>query len=380
MKDNDNNQHDKGRGWSRPRAYTGWILLALTVAAAAAPQSDISGFPGVGSGFPGVSDTSGAEMPGIEPESSSLNLDVDTRIPAARGPLAMDPLLLDATRAGSRIVAVGERGIILLSDDEGITWRQAEVPVQVLLTAVAFADSEHGWVVGHDAVILFTDNGGLSWQLQQYAPELDIPLLDILVRNGKRVVVTGALGMVFTTDDAGENWLRQELLMSVGKYLGMPESFDNFAPHWFAIGAAADGALYLAGERGMLARSGDNGTSWQQLASPYNGSFFELALLPDNELLAFGMLGNAFASSDSGVTWRAVNTGIGKSIVATTFLPGRGLILAGMAGTMVLSSDGGATYAALPQVSRSDILDILAVGKDELLVLTVKGKKRLELR
>jgi photosystem II stability/assembly factor-like uncharacterized protein len=319
-------------------------------------------------------------MPGIEPESSSINLDVDTRIPAASGPLAMDPLLLDVTRAGSRIVAVGERGIILLSDDEGMTWRQSEVPVQVLLTAVAFADSEHGWAVGHDAVILVTDNGGSTWRLQQYAPELDIPLLDILALNTNHVIATGALGMVFTTEDAGENWFGRELLMSVGKYLGMPESFDNFAPHWFAVDAGHDGAIYLAGERGMLARSGDNGSSWQQLTSPYNGSFFGLALLPENELIAYGMLGNAFASNDSGLTWQPVNTGINKSIVANTFLPDYQLVLAGMAGTIVLSDDGGATFTVLPQVNRSDILDILSVGKDELLVLTVKGKKRLELR
>ena len=376
----DNSQGSKGRGRSRPRVYIAWLLLAVAAEASAAPQSDISGFPGVGGGFPGVSDSSGVEMPGLAPESASVNLDVDTRISAARGRLAMDPLLLDTTRAGERIVAVGERGIILLSDDEGTTWRQAEVPVQVLLTAVGFADPQHGWALGHDAVILFTDNGGERWELQQYAPELDIPLLDILVRDSEHVVATGALGMVFTTDDAGKNWLRQELLMSVGKYLGMPESFDNFAPHWFSIGAGNDGALYLAGERGMLARSGDNGTTWQQLTSPYNGSFFGLAFLPDNKLLAYGMLGNAFASSDSGTTWRAVNTGIDKSIVASALLPGRGLVLAGMAGAMVLSKDGGATFSALPQESRSDILAILAVEKDELLVLTVRGRKRLELR
>ena len=81
------------------------------------------------------------EIPRTENERSHTNLLVDTRIPAVRGPRALDPLLLDVTRAGSRIVAVGELGIILLSDDEGVTWRQADVPAQVLLTAVAFADA-----------------------------------------------------------------------------------------------------------------------------------------------------------------------------------------------------------------------------------------------
>jgi predicted neuraminidase len=32
-------------------------------------------------------------------------------------------LLIDATRHGSRVVAVGDRGYIVLSDDEGKTWK-----------------------------------------------------------------------------------------------------------------------------------------------------------------------------------------------------------------------------------------------------------------
>ena len=39
------------------------------------------------------------------------------------------------TQAGQRLVAVGERGLVLLSDDAGKHWRQAQVPVSVTLTA-----------------------------------------------------------------------------------------------------------------------------------------------------------------------------------------------------------------------------------------------------
>src|SRR6478672_3584635 len=63
-------------------------------------------------------------------------------------------LLLDAARAGTRLVAVGDRGAILLSDDEGHAWRAAQVPAAPLLTAVAFAGEGVGLAVGHDSVIL----------------------------------------------------------------------------------------------------------------------------------------------------------------------------------------------------------------------------------
>ncbi|MCX7168911.1 MAG: glycosyl hydrolase, partial [Proteobacteria bacterium] len=38
-------------------------------------------------------------------------------------------VLAAVARAGNRLVAVGERGIVLLSDDNGVTLRQAKVPV-----------------------------------------------------------------------------------------------------------------------------------------------------------------------------------------------------------------------------------------------------------
>ena len=46
--------------------------------------------------------------------------------PAEIEPLAAGSLLLDLAAAGSRLVAVGERGHVLLSDDQGVTWRAGE--------------------------------------------------------------------------------------------------------------------------------------------------------------------------------------------------------------------------------------------------------------
>src|SRR5258706_1771055 len=65
-------------------------------------------------------------------------------------------VLLAAAPAGARVVAVGERGVIALSDDGGATWRQAACSVTVTLTMVRFADDRHGVVVGHGGTVLTT--------------------------------------------------------------------------------------------------------------------------------------------------------------------------------------------------------------------------------
>src|SRR5579862_7513799 len=75
-------------------------------------------------------------------------------------------VLLGVARAGSRLVAVGERGLVVVSDDEGRTWRQVPTPVSVTLTAVVFESPRSGWAVGHRGVILHSADGGNSWSRQ----------------------------------------------------------------------------------------------------------------------------------------------------------------------------------------------------------------------
>src|SRR4051812_6883490 len=74
--------------------------------------------------------------------------------------------MLALAQAGARLVAVGERGIVLLSDDNGKSWRQVATPVQVSLAAVQFVNEQSGWAVGHLGVVLHTADGGQTWRKQ----------------------------------------------------------------------------------------------------------------------------------------------------------------------------------------------------------------------
>ena len=86
---------------------------------------------------------------------------------AVASDMASQALLLDVARAGSRMVAVGEFGHVLLSDDNGESWRQAaSVPTRNTLVGVTFIDNQTGYAVGHAATILKTVDGGDNWTLQ----------------------------------------------------------------------------------------------------------------------------------------------------------------------------------------------------------------------
>ena len=64
------------------------------------------------------------------------------------------------------MVAVGVRGHIIYSDDEGVSWAQASVPVRINLTSVTFVNDKLGWATGHGGIVLHSSDGGDTWTVQ----------------------------------------------------------------------------------------------------------------------------------------------------------------------------------------------------------------------
>ena len=176
-------------------------------------------------------------------------------LPAVEAPLAIESLLLDGAAAGPRLVVVGERGHVLVSTDNGASWKQARVPTRALLTAVHMHDERIGFAVGHDAVILRTGDGGESWRLVHYAPEEERPLLDVWFRDERTGFAVGAYGYFLTTGDGGDTWTSRAV------------SEDDF--HLNALAPAGPGRLFLAAEAGVAYRSDDGGATWRTLSPPY---------------------------------------------------------------------------------------------------------------
>jgi photosystem II stability/assembly factor-like uncharacterized protein len=222
---------------------------------------------------------------------------------AIKSKLASTQLMTDITVAGSNLVAIGERGHILLSDvDDGEQWQQANVPVNVLLTSVDFKDEKIGFATGHDATLLKTVDGGLNWSIANYQPELDKPLLDVKILN-ERVIAVGAYGLFLQSDDLGETWddqFQDELLIEDDRlYLEDLKQYEPdvyieerqfMLPHFNNINIIGS-KLFLVGEAGFLAQSDMTGKDWQLIETDYFGSYFSILEVKGSILLA-GLRGN----------------------------------------------------------------------------------------
>lgn len=254
--------------------------------------------------------------------------------PAEIAPRAATSLLLAIAQADGRLVAVGDRGVILVSDD-GAKWDQVPAPVHATLTAVSFADAQHGWAVGHDATILHTADGGRTWRLQHFAPAENKPLLSVLALDAQKAYATGAYGLFLGTDDGGATWAPVEATALVEEGL-----------HLNALIRLNHGALFLAGETGMVAVSAD-GREWKRLKIPYEGSLFGALPRGDKGALVFGLRGNVYASDDvHGNRWTKIETGTVQSMFGGALLPSGEAALVGADGEMLLVDAAGAVRKA----------------------------------
>lgn len=299
--------------------------------------------------------------------------------PAEIEPLAVSSLLLDLAVAGNRLVAVGERGHVLLSDDHGATWRQAKsVPTRVMLTAVYFVDAQYGWAVGHDETILNSVDGGENWSRSHFAPEAQQPLLDLWFANRVSGIAVGAYGAYFTTNDGGRNWSSAKFAPPApAKHDGEVAPDEGELPPDYHLNriVGVGNRLYVAAEGGQLYRSDDRGASWRALTSPYEGSFFGLVPIRGEGLLAFGLRGHLYRSADAGETWTELQSHTTAMLTDGVAVNDLRVVIGGLAGVLLVSGDAGETFTLTQQDDRKGLSSLLP-GPAGSVVLAGEGGVR----
>lgn len=306
-------------------------------------------------------------------------------------------LLVAITRAGSRLVAVGEYGVIIYSDDNGTTWAQACVPVTVTLTCVAFATPMLGWAAGHFGVILVTTDGGEHWLSQlngitanlltmaaaqaattqnsavpgaplalrranaftQQGPA--IPFLTLLVLTPKKVIVFGAYRMTMVTTDGGQTWSDWSLHI-----------FDPLSHNIY--GSTQIGSdLYIAGEMGLVFCSTDDGDSFLPVAPTSDITLFGVLGPRDGSVLVFGVAGASFRSTDRCKTWVPITLPTQDDLTAGSVLHSGEIMFASETGTIFVSEDNGASFKVVSGVAPVPIFDVVEAPNNELVVVGSTG-------
>lgn len=323
-------------------------------------------------------------------------------------PLARESLVLDIAQVGETLVVVGDRGHVLISEDQGRSWIQKRTPTRVPLAGVWFHDRNLGWAVGHDAVILRTEDGGETWCQVHAAPELERPLFDVWFSDAQNGFAVGAYGYFLRSSDGGLSWREEQLevldeaadgdeapagddaeneealadeeLDEDGAWDDEDWADDDSATadfHLNKIKRDTAGRLFLAAEAGVVFRSDDSGRTWIALDPPYDGSFFG-AVPPDEEsLLVFGLRGNMFRTWDAGASWRRVDLPVDTSLFGGARRPDGGVIVVGTAGVMLLSREG-ERFRLVQRADRKALVAAMPTSDGAIIVVGEPGVERLD--
>ena len=322
--------------------------------------------------------------------------------PALRSELAAHSQMTGLTRAGERLVAVGQRGHILYSDDAGQHWQQAKVPVSSDLVAVHFPVPQQGWAVGHDGVVLHSSDAGQTWvrqldgrqvgpiMLDYYRQQLasqpedadlqakvaeaqrmveegaDKPFLDVWFASEQVGYIVGAFNLIFRTDDGGLHWTP------------LLDRTDNpGALNLYAVRPAGDD-LYIVGEQGLVMKLDRGSDRFMATRTPYNGSLFGVTGKPGMALV-FGLRGNVFRSTDGGTNWTRIELGLPLSITASSVTSDGRIVLVSQAGHVLVSADEGRSF----QLQANTVLAPVAAAQVDsggsLVLAGTRGLRQLPL-
>ena len=246
---------------------------------------------------------------------------------------ALHGVLLSVGRAGKRLVAVGDRGAILLSDDQGVTWSAARSGTDELLTASVFASPTEGWVVGQDATILHTTDGGEHWASQLTTAGGDQSLFSVADLGPGHLIATGAYALMLETTNGGGAWTPVKL----------PNLDEDYHLNC-VLGRGPD--VIVTGEAGhaFLRHAG----VWTPMPVGYEGSQFGCLASHEGDVYSFGLRGSLFVSSAASPAWRRIDTGEQRSIFGGTVLADGSFVLVGGNGLVMRFDPHTARVRVLP--------------------------------
>lgn len=274
--------------------------------------------------------------------------------------LATESMLLDITRAGDNLVAVGERGHIVFSRD-GKNWTQAEhVPTRSTLTTV-FSIGDRLWAGGHDAVILTSGDRGKNWTRLYFDPERAQAVMDIYFTDEHNGVAIGSYGLYLYTSDGGKTWEE-----------AMVDEESDF--HLNSLLDLGDGQWLIAGEAGLSYRSRDYGETWEGIELPYQGSMWGALKTSAGCVLFYGLRGHVLESCDSGFGWVEVPTGSESSISGAAEF--EELVVLGGNGGIILIRDDSRGFRIYHHSSGVDFSAVISLGDGNFLLTGEDGVHR----
>lgn len=272
------------------------------------------------------------------------------------------------------IIVVGDNGVIMRSEDAGLTWNYVPSGTREVLLDVHFFDKKEGFAVGTQGVCIYTNDGGQTWSPVQLPAAGTISGVDFPTRLKGWAV--GDSGKVISTTDGGKTW--NELVSGTISYLIDVKFIDSLTG-------------VVCGLNNTLLQTDNGGGAWHKVSLSNDSlvRYTGIDILNDTIVVVGYRIGPSRApiiqiSRDKGKTWSVAQTAALNIYPEAVKIIGNGRIIAtgnfpratDTLGVKVVASDnGGETWQEIQTGLLAEWYPLTAIDISKSGKITAVGRQ-----
>ncbi|NWF90128.1 MAG: T9SS type A sorting domain-containing protein [Ignavibacteriaceae bacterium] len=259
---------------------------------------------------------------------------------------------------------------LLLTQSTFSQWYQQNSGHTDKLLDVHFKDSNCGYAVGENGVILNTTNGGVNWWgVLALAP---VTFRGVSFSNtlngfvvGNRLNGSSWEGWIYHTSTGGGSW------------------FSSIAPgyQFYSVCNIDGNNIFIVGDQGVIFKSTSGGNAWYNPSSGTTNSLEDVALSDVNHGTIVGQMGTILHTTDGGYTWITQSSGTFNRLSSVCFVNADYGFAVGDYGTILRTTNGGTSWTTqtsgtsewLLGVSFTDLNNGTVVGSNGKILRTTNG-------
>lgn len=321
-----------------------------------------------------------------------------TRWHYAETPVGTDLTRIAADASGKVLIAVGERGTLLRSEDFGRRWQAIKLASSDYdLRAVVHHARSGAWIVaGTQGKILRSVDGGNTWTMIPNELRLTFETL-FIEPHTDALLIGGEAGSIGRSTDAGVSWRLAQIKMpepvtpitavyslgdeliatsALGRFISSSDDGESWQLHsmggnaYFtdAVLDAKHTTTLLSSHTGDLFRRAAGDPAWEKVELMLDGRKRYVSAIrydaPSQSLLVVGHHGLAARSTDGGREWQEIRTGSASSMESLAQV-GKGRYVGfGEGGFIVTSADSGASWRQTSPELSLTLREVVALPND----------------
>lgn len=222
----------------------------------------------------------------------------------------------------NKFVALDADRKIWLSDDNGENWISKIIPTEEDVLDLTCDKNGTLWVVGSFTLIMDSHDGGETWTDKSIAEDAMFSRVQFMNENDG--IVTGEFGTVYATSDGGKTWEARNPI---------PNEFYPMASHFISPGEG-----WVGGLQGIIFHTEDGGKNWQRQETGIVAPIYNICVVNG---LAYAVGEQGTILTLQGNTWKPVKANLGFGYLRA-MLPMKG-------GELLIAGGGGLVKKLTPE-------------------------------